>query len=241
VICISRAVQKHVRRTLGVPDDRALLIPNGIPALREGVSRARARDRLQIPSDDFVVLFVGRLERQKAVHVLIEAFGRIAPHHPTARLEIVGSGSLRRALQTQACQTGFAERIHFRGAIDGPEDFFSAADVLTLPSLFEGLGLVLLEAFRAGLPSIASDLEGPQELLRHNVNGLLVRPGDAAALADALVALLLDPARRAALARNARESFTQQYSIEYCADQLARAYGDAVARSRSAAMVMAPV
>src|SRR5215213_6978631 len=172
----------------GVEEDRVHLIPPGVnPSLFEGpfedpfsgVGKPR-------------VLFVGRLALQKGVGTLVAAAGLI--DDPSVQVILVGDGPERPALERKAKQTGVVDRLRFVGFVSHEElsAAMSHADLLVLPSLYEELGTVLLEAMQAGLPIVASKTGGIPDVIENGVNGLLVPPGDPEALARAVNRLLAD-------------------------------------------------
>ncbi|MEM7200742.1 MAG: glycosyltransferase family 4 protein [Planctomycetota bacterium] len=224
VVCISQTVHQHVRRRLKVPADRALVIYNAIPHLRIDGTSADLRRELEIPTDAFCVLFVGRLQRQKSVETLIRAAARLRDQIPRLSVQIIGEGSEREALDALCRELDAEDLVRFRGVTRAPERYFAAADVFALPSVFEGFGLVVLEAFRAGLPVVATDIEGPAELIDHGHNGLLVPPRQDDQLAAALTSLHDDAALRQRLAEAGEQTFTERFSIERYAAQLEALY-----------------
>ncbi|GBD00049.1 Alpha-D-kanosaminyltransferase [bacterium HR17] len=141
------------------------------------------------------VLFVGRLEKEKGVHILLEAMKTVLQRVPSARLLIAGDGSYRRELEAQVECLGLTESALFFGWL-GPEELqqlYRKARVLVLPSILEeGLGMVLVEAGLMGRPVIGSDLGGIRDIIQHGYNGFLVPPGDAKALAETILEILQD-------------------------------------------------
>ncbi len=151
------------------------------------------------------LLFVGRLVYYKGLEVLLEAVARI----PGAELEVVGDGPLRARLARRAAQPDLAGRVRLHGELDDAalRSVMSGAAALVLPSLLraETFGLVQLEAMAAGLPVVATQLPtGVAEVTVHGETGLLVPPGDVAALAAALSGLLADPASAARMGEAGR-------------------------------------
>ncbi len=161
------------------------------------------------------LLAVGRLSRYKGFDVLIEALARVSD----ARLLLVGDGECARELHALATARGVASRIRFAGSIDDAAlvGAYAQADAFVLPSLDRGeaFGMVLLEAMRAGRPTIASDIAGSgiATVVVDRGTGLLVRPGDAEALADAIRSLH-DVAWRDALGRAARTRWQTRFTLE---------------------------
>jgi glycogen(starch) synthase len=155
------------------------------------------------------VVFVGRIVRQKGVHVLVDAAGRLRT--PGVQVVLVGDGPARARVERQAAALGVSDRVHVTGFVehDRIPDVLATARLLVLPSFYEELGAVLVEALHAGVPVVASRVGGVPEVVRDGVTGLLVAPGDADALAGAIDTVLSDHAlaasMRAAARRHARE------------------------------------
>jgi colanic acid/amylovoran biosynthesis glycosyltransferase len=168
------------------------------------------------------ILTVGRLVSVKGHGVLLEAIARLAESGESVTATFVGDGPRRAALEQLARQLGIADRVSFAGRV-GQDDigrYYEDADVFCLPSFSEGLPVVLLEAMAAGLPVVASRIAGIPELIEHGRSGLLVPPGRADLLADALGTLLVDPGRRADLAAEARRRVGSEFDVDASAEQL---------------------
>jgi glycogen(starch) synthase len=150
------------------------------------------------------IVFVGRLVRPKGVDVLVDAASRLRT--PGARILLVGDGPERARLERQAQRLGVGDRVHVTGFLphDRIPDLLATADLLVLPSVYEELGTVLVEALHAGVPTVASRTGGIPEVVEHGVTGLLAPPGDAAALGRAIDIVLSDPGLAAAMGANAR-------------------------------------
>ncbi|MCA0940364.1 glycosyltransferase [Salipiger pacificus] len=144
------------------------------------------------------LLFTGRLAGVKGVPVLLRALAALAPRHPELRLHLIGDGPERRALEALATELGIAERCEFLGYRSQAEvaEALTGADIFVLPSFAEGVPVVLMEAMAAQVPVVTTRIAGVPELVEHGVSGLLVPPGEAEALTEALDALLADPGTR---------------------------------------------
>jgi glycosyltransferase involved in cell wall biosynthesis len=172
---------------------RTVIIPNPVPAVRPA---ATARTR--------TILAAGRLEWQKGFDLLIDAFARVAPDFTGWRLVIAGEGSLRADLQRRIEASGMMDRVHLAGFVADMMGLYQQASLFVLSSRFEGFPNVLCEAMAAGLPVIAADCpSGPGDIVRNNVDGLLVEPEDGEALAAALRRLLGSETERQRLAAEA--------------------------------------
>jgi glycosyltransferase involved in cell wall biosynthesis len=156
---------------------------------------------------------VGRLDPVKAQRDLLAALERLAPRHPSLRLEFVGDGPLRDALAAEARERGIADRVRFRGEVARPEDAYAAFDVFALPSLNEGISNTILEAMASGLPVVATRVGGNPELVVEGATGTLVSPENPAELAAAIERYLDDPALRRAHAAAGRERAERDFSI----------------------------
>ncbi|MCC7428736.1 MAG: glycosyltransferase [Alphaproteobacteria bacterium] len=167
-----------------------------------------ARASLDTPHDAPLLLGLGRLHRNKAFDVLIEAMARL----PGAHLWLAGEGPERGALAALAERLGVAPRLRFLGWREDVAALLAACDLFVCPSRHEPLGNVVLEAWSAGRAVVAAASDGPAELIEDGRTGLLVpaeRPG---ALADAIAALLADPARAAAIGAAGRTAYLARFT-----------------------------
>ena len=166
-----------------------------------------------------LLLAVGRLEEQKGFARLLNAFAKLADHHPDWQLVILGQGGLHQVLTEQAARLGIRDRVSLPGAVGNVGEWFEAADLYALTSRFEGFPNTLLEALAHGVPAVAVDCEtGPREILRHEVDGLLVPQGDSEALVDALDRMMGDAALRARFSERAMEA-RERFAVERVAGQ----------------------
>ena len=167
-----------------------------------------------------IVLVVARLEREKGVHVLLEAFARLAAREPQARLEVIGDGPERVGLEQRVARLGLETRVTFRGATDVEtvRERMSSARLLAIPSIWmEALPLVTFDANAAGLPIVAHSIGGLPEAVADGESGTLVPVGDAQAFADAMQRLLNDDVTWTRFSRAGIErghGFTQQMHLD---------------------------
>ncbi len=218
-IASSRDVVATTKRELGVPDEKITLSYNAIDLAARGAAaspeaRNHARQKWGVGEEEFVVVTAGRLVEQKGQRYLIEAFAEVATQFPdrSLRLFIFGEGVLRDSLEKRAHELGVADRVVFAGVAPVP-DIVALADVFVLPSLWEGLSLMLLEAMAAQNPVIATDVSGSRELIVDGESGYLVPPRNPGALRDALGKLIADPDLRARFVRRSTKE-VQRFSIE---------------------------
>jgi glycosyltransferase involved in cell wall biosynthesis len=187
--------QDHLDREVGKLD-RFAVVPSGID--RERFRKARAQGKQQpdwfgCPAGSQIVGSVGWLTDIKGHQYLIEAVSKLKQDFPSLHLVIVGSGDRHDALLQQAELAGLGDAVHFLGHRDDVESCLAGMDLFVLPSLNEGMGRALVEAMSAGLPVIASRVGGIPAVISHEQTGLLVPPGNAGALADAIRRLLDRP------------------------------------------------
>ena len=201
VVAVSDEMAERVRAASGGRAE-ALVIPNGVDTAfwSPGPPGRPAGRPPGAPGGGPTVVSVGWLKPVKGHDVLVEAFARVRAAVPGARLVLVGRGPGRPDLEGRARALGIGEAVEFAGVLDreGVRERLRAADVFALPSRSEAFGLALLEALSSGLPAVATSVGGIPDILAGG-GGVTVPPEDPAALADALVALLRDPARRRAM------------------------------------------
>lgn len=170
------------------------------------------------------VTIVGRLAPWKGQHILLDAATRVRREVPDARFRIVGDAlfgeeDYRRACEEQTVRSGLAEAVEFRGfREDVGADLAASTLVVHASTLPEPFGQTVVEAMAAGRAVIAADAGGPRETVVHGETGLLTPPGDAEALAAAIVRLLKDPAERRAMAEAGRRRVAEHFTIEQTAE-----------------------
>lgn len=216
------AVCDHSRslmsETFGIPLERIKRIYTGIqlkPSAQQEVAHTRqaVRAELGIPQQATVLLTVGRLECAKGYQFLIEVLPDLIREFPSLRCVWVGEGEDRLWLQRLAHEHGVADYVMMTGHRSDVSRMMQAADMFVLPSLFEGLPFVLLEAMAQRMPIIASDAGGIPELIHDGVHGVLVRAGDRSSLLQALRRAFANPEQMQAMA-TAAEQRVREFSQE---------------------------
>ncbi|MBX6745440.1 MAG: glycosyltransferase [Acetobacteraceae bacterium] len=190
----------------GWPRQRAHRVPNFVddPAGTPPASRSS----LGVPEGVPLALAMGRLHRNKGFDTLLNAVARL----PDLHLLLAGEGPEERALRRHAANLGISGRVRFLGwRQDGPA-LRAAADLFVISSNHEPFGSIVPEAWASSLPLVSTAAQGPAEVIRHQEDGLLVPCGDAEALADAMRAVLADPAGAAVMAAAGRRRFEAEYS-----------------------------
>lgn len=190
-IACSEAIRDYyVKHNTLVDPERILVLTNSIevkPCVL--ADRGPLLEELGIPAGNFVFGTVGRLDEQKGIDYLLPAFKEVAGKINKVTLLIVGTGPQQEALQGLSDQLGLAERVVFTGYRSDVEDLFGLMDAFVLPSRWEGLPMVLMEAMNHSLPIVSTIVGGVPELIRHGETGLLVRPGDINGLAASMLYL----------------------------------------------------
>jgi glycosyltransferase involved in cell wall biosynthesis len=183
-----------------------------------GISRARGFGRRQLwaPRGEKVILSAGRLIEDKGHGDLLTAVASLKGRLPAWRLVVLGEGSRRARLQEQARAAGLADSVLLPGFEPDMPAALAAADVYCQPSRREGLPNVVLEAMAAGLPVVATAVDGTPEVVIDEQTGLLAPPGDPTAMANCLGRLLASDDLRRDLGRRAREHVRQHFSLEIC-------------------------
>lgn len=221
---IRRAIYRHAlavtANSEGLRNRSLAADPAPVRVIPNGVAAAAVPDRDTRHGNERIVLFAGRLAPQKNVALLLQAFQALpASAARGSRLVLAGDGPLRAELQALALSLGIADRVTFPGWVDRQRmpELYRQASVFVLPSRYEGMSNVLLEAMAAALPVIATDVEGVRELLRHEDTGIVVPPGNADELTRQLERLLSEPALRRRLGQAARQTVERSFSWETAA------------------------
>ncbi|MCU0619613.1 MAG: glycosyltransferase [Gemmatimonadaceae bacterium] len=217
-------------RALGVVRDPARLrvVPNGVPSFAASTTtRDAVRAALGTAADTTVVVCVARFEAVKNHDVLLDAWARIA--HRGGELWLVGDGPLGSTVRAQAARTPGVRLLGVRTDVPA---VLAAADLFVLPSRYEGLPMSLLEAAMAGVPVVATAVGGIPEIVRDGIDGRLVSPNDAEALAAALDAALAWPAdERAAIGARLRTRVADAYALDAVVATWGAIYADLAARN----------
>lgn len=228
VVPVSADSAEVARTTEGVPGERIQVIRNGI-AIGPAVARQGAAG--------WRIVHVARLNEVKDQRTLLRAVRLLADVHPEVRLHLVGDGEEREALEQLTDELRLREQVRFHGFTDDVRPYLADADLFVLSSVSEGIALTLLEAMAASLPVVATDVGGNREVVVPGETGLLVPPADPAALAEAIAALLGEPARAAAMGLAGRARVVRDFSLDRTADAYEALYLRLLARHGVAAMV----
>ncbi|HEY3120958.1 MAG TPA: glycosyltransferase family 4 protein [Vicinamibacteria bacterium] len=239
-VAMSRSIEEEFLAA-GAAREKVVRIPHGVDTARfrpaDPAEREALRRRWGMPAGVPIIIYTGRLLRGKGLEALVDA---VAGLRQPAHLVMVGSGgdqplSVEDELRDRVRAAGCGDRVTFTGRVDAVEDLLRAADLFAFPSVFEALGLSLIEAAACGLPAVGSRTGGIVDVIEDGRSGLLVPPADPASLREALAALLHDPARRQAMGTRARDIARARFDL---ADSVSlyRALFDEVAHRRGAGL-----
>jgi glycosyltransferase involved in cell wall biosynthesis len=220
VVAISEEVKAEILQAK-VPRHKVTVIPNGIDLERFNASaeKQKIRAELGLPAEGIIVGTIGRLVPEKGQHLLIEAAARLAKNFSNVFYLIVGDGPLRQELQACARNAGLENRVILFGVSDQIPQLLNLMEVFVLPSLSEGLPMVILEAMAAGKPIIATNVGAIPQVLRDHESGLIIEP-NANELADAISYLLNHPP----IARGFGEKALDHVRDEYSSQKMTREY-----------------
>lgn len=216
-VMVSEALLREFANNFGLKSGGATVIYNGIDtADYEREKSARLRNELQIPQDATVVGSLGNIRPAKAYDVLVDAAAKLA-ENPSNNFHFIIAGdpkaSLMEKLKAQIAAHSLEDRIHFVGFVDDIGEYMSNLDLFLLTSKSEGFSISTIEAMASSLPIVTTRCGGPEEILTHEENGLLVENGSASAVAEALERLAGDAALRDKLASNACAAARERYDI----------------------------
>ncbi len=218
-IAISESIRRFAIEVEGAPAEKITVVQYGIDFAwpsDDAIASARQtlRAKLGLDSDALLLGMVCRLVEQKGIPYALEAMRRIRAQFPQAHLVITGDGEKAEELRRLASALGMADRIHWLGWRSDAADLMAAFDLLLAPSLWEGFGLVLLEAMARRVPVIASRVGAIPEVIVHGESGILIEPRDVAALAQAMARLLDDRALRKYMGLLGAARLEERFSIE---------------------------
>ncbi len=211
-VCVSQAVADFSIREGGLPADRVVVIPNGVDVERFSTAPPVGPESLGVPPQSPTVLFAGRLDPQKDPLLFVEMAARVARLRPEARFLIAGDGPLRSAVARQVEMQGLTETVRLLGRRADVASLMRSAACLALCSRWEGMPNVVLEAMAAGIPVVATDVEGVRELVLPNQTGLIVPPNNVEELTAAVLLVLSDPESATALGRCAQDIACERFT-----------------------------
>lgn len=229
-IAVSGAVAEFLEHGRSVPREKIAVVPNGIPeesfASAPECQQRELRAQLGLPEGRPIVGTVGRLHPVKGHDDFLRAAQKVAARVPGALFAVVGDGALLPELERAARGAGLGSRVRFLGYQADVAPIIGLFDVLVVASRSEGFSLTAAEAMAQGKPVVATRVGGIPEVVRDGETGLLAPASDPAALADAIIALLSDPARARALGQRGLEVCRERFSVAATVRSFCEIYAD---------------
>ena len=217
-IAISESLRQYLIEGKGFPAEKVVMIRNGRELSRvlapPQKDSSQLRSEFSMSDNELVVVVPGRLEIQKGHCHFIEALPGVLRRFPNVRVLFVGDGSLRSQLSEDVARRGLTKYVIFTGYRKDVYDLIRLADLVVLPSLYEGLPLTAIEAGALGKTIVATSVDGTPEVVLHGQTGWLVAPRRPEELAEAMCNLLGNPHLREALGKSAREFVLRAYSFD---------------------------
>ena len=229
VVCVSAWEKSDALRAGLGPEERFVVIPNGIDAAATAAAAEQggvSREALGLTANDLVVGMVARFAPQKGHRYLLDAAPEVLRRAPGTRFLFVGDGELRARVAARIEAEGLGAACRIVTPTGSALPYYPLCDVCVLPSLWEGAPYALLEAMACGLPVLASRVGGVPEIITSGETGMLVAPRDGAALASGLVALLTRPALRVRLGGQASRAVKDAFAVADMVQRLEAVYDD---------------
>ena len=226
IVVLGPADRELVRTVLGVADERITVMPNAVPAAVQRTHGAESHRLVQL-------LFLGNPSRRKGIHDLIAALSTEPLRSLGWRLIVAGGGNEIDTFRAMSRAAGLDDRISFLGWVDRPRatNLLNAADILVLPSYAEGMAMSVLEGMSYGLCIVCTPVGSLKDVIDDEITGLLVRPGEVAALATALGRAVKDAALRARLGSKAAQVFASKFDAADYPSRIRPVYAAAVSTS----------
>jgi len=177
------------------------------------------------------LLTIGRLTHQKGQWILLEVMAKFDDIYPDASLIVLGEGEMRTELEAVTKRLHIDQRVKFIGKVENPQDYLKDADLFILPSLYEGLGVVLLEAMSIGVPVIASDIPAVDEVIEHEQNGLLFQAENSSQLTEDILSIIKDVDLQQKLIENARKTVEEKFTVQRMAKEYDALYSKLLAEA----------
>ncbi|MGB2601759.1 MAG: glycosyltransferase family 4 protein, partial [Candidatus Omnitrophota bacterium] len=218
IVCVNEHIRKNLVDKYGIPEAKIDEVGNGVdcdwfsPA--QGLKESNA--------EEVVITYVGRLENRKNVDLLVRAAALLDGQDTGFKLRIIGEGEEEKRLRNLAISLGLEKRTEFLGRREGKDllELYRTSSIFVLPSRYEGLPLVLLEAQACGLPAVVTAFSGAEKIIKGGDNGYITKGWEASDLAACIKPLIEDEGLRLSMSENARKHMVEEYSWNKIADRL---------------------
>jgi len=225
IIAVSNELAEDIKRQYKVPEEKLVVIPNGI-----GVSKFKPmpvdnlREKLGL-ADEKVIVSVGAISKQKGFHLLLKILPDILKEYKNMRLIIVGKGPYLQKLKDMAAKFGIENHVIFAGKVSELPKYYNLADIFAFPTLrYEGLPLVVPEAMACEKPVIASRIGGIPTIIKNNIDGILIEPGNLKELKERIMEVLRDEELAKKLGKNARKKVVEKFSLDKMVEDTIKVY-----------------
>jgi len=229
-VCVSTGVRDFLASG-GFPRQKLIVIPNGVDASRFAGRDPGFKARLGIKPDTPLITTIGRLHEQKGMSYVLRAAASLCRSRPECHFLLVGRGPLEAELRAQAKQFRLDDKVTFLGFCNDVPSVLKATDIFVLASLWEGMPNAVLEAMAAGVPVVATRVEGTVDIIDDDRTGMLVMPKDVPAIVSAILRLLDDPARAQRLGQAAQEHVRAHFPLEAMVRRHQELYRELLARA----------
>ena len=224
-IVVSDALKKFCAEKFSIPEDKIVVIRNGIAFKKPGAERVSLAD-LAVNSSGPVLGAIGRLHREKGIDLLLRAFHHLASEFPGLALVIIGDGPEKDNLVALAEKLRIRDRVSFTGFLPEPERFLPLFSVFALPSRIEAMPVVLMQAMAAGRAIVATRVGAVAELIDDSQSGLLVPSEDESLMTRAISQILRDPDLASKLGASARSKAEREFSLDKMNASYEKLYAD---------------
>ena len=225
IVCVTSAVERALSAWMPAVQGRTTVVPNAVEMPTDGWDA-----RGPFLTD---LIFVGRLFKQKGLDILIDALCSLRTRGQRVSLKVVGDGPRRHEYERSVQRRGLVDQVQFVGRCRDAQQLMRLAKALVMPSRYEGLPMVMLEAMSLGMPVIATAVSGASQVIRNEWSGFLVSPQDVARLAASIATVLANPALASSIGERARDTVARDYSISTHAQRLLAVYEKVGARAQT--------
>jgi glycosyltransferase involved in cell wall biosynthesis len=232
-VAVSEATRTYLVKEKRLGSHKVKVIRNGrsLGGFSPSASRQEClRSELSIGPKDPVVGVFGRLEEQKGHRFLLSGMPNVLAQVPATKVILVGEGALRRELESDVNSLNVSDAVRFTGYRPDWKELMALSDVIVLPSLYEGMPLVPIEAAAMARPVVATSVDGTCEVVIDGVTGLLVPPGESEPMARAIVDLLTNPAKCRRLGQTAQTRAHEEFSLQRQIEETASLYEQLLSR-----------
>lgn len=236
IITASTFMAQEVKNYFRVPPDKVVVVPNGVNTepfdALDGVDLTEFRAQWAKP-DDKIIFYVGRIQVEKGVHLLVEAAPPVLSKHPATKFILAGTGGLLDQLRARAAELDVAEWVSLPGYLtDSTRDrLYKTSTAAVFPSLYEPFGIVALEAMAAECPVIVSDVGGLREVVQNGVTGTLVLPDHVDSLVHGIISTLDRPDLARIRSGNAYRLVQREYTWDHIATRTIKEYESVIGGS----------